>query len=65
MVEPGNQLSRNLKYWSLVSVSDKKLVVQLHFDKPLTVSQKDDSDQLLLNIRMSEWKTKDSKSVPE
>ena len=44
MVEPDNELSSNLKYWTIVSVSGEKLVVKLEFESPEKVSQNDFSD---------------------
>lgn len=44
MVRPGNQLESNLNFWSLISVSDEKLVIKLHFKSPMSVSQDDEAD---------------------
>ena len=44
MVRPGNQLDSNLNYWSLISFSGEKLVIKLHFESPLNVSQDDEAD---------------------
>ena len=60
MIDSDRQINTNLKHWSIELVSGKKLVIYLHFESPLEVSQ-DDADQLLFHIRMSRWSTPDSK----
>ena len=44
MVRPGNQLDSNLNYWSLISSSGEKLVIKLHFESLMNVSQDDEAD---------------------
>ena len=44
MVRPGNELDSNLNYWSLISVSGERIVIKLHFESPLNVSQGDEAD---------------------
>ena len=66
MIDSDRQINTNLKHWSIESVSAKKLVIYLHFERPLEVSQDDASDQLFFHIRMSKWRTHDNtKSLPE
>lgn len=65
MIDADRKINRNLKHWSIESVNGKKIAIQLHFERPLEVSQDDKPDKLFFHIRMSNYRTKKSRSLPE
>ena len=55
----------NLSGWNIVSVDQNSIEVSLQFKEPLMVSQGDEADQLLIELRISEYTDEHGAALPE
>ena len=58
------EIDQNLKSWTVKSVYEKRINIELEFDQPLQVSQGDEPDKIVIQAGLSDFLDLNGKRIP-